>query len=47
MPEAQVFVAAATASQPQRFVIGAGDTLDAVQGSGRWLATDAPVEVRR
>jgi len=47
MTEVRLFVTTATARQSQRLVVGEGETLDAVQGSGRWLATDAPVEVRR
>lgn len=40
------FVAGGTAHQPQRFVIGRGETVDDVQASGEWLATDTPAEVR-
>ena len=29
------------------YVVGAGETMDAVQTRGEWLATDDPVEVRR
>jgi len=47
MTEARAFVAPATASQPQRLVIGPGDTVDEAQASEAWLATDTPVEVRR
>jgi hypothetical protein len=47
MTELSAFVAPGTASQPQRFVIGAGDDVDAAQASGAWLATDTPAEVRR
>jgi hypothetical protein len=37
----------ATRTQPQRFVLGTGDDVDAMQATGEWLATDAPVEVER
>lgn len=47
MREVQAFITAATASQPQRFVVGAGDDRDDAQASGAWVATDQPVEVRR
>jgi len=43
MPHA--FRAAGTATQPQRFVIGEGETVDDAQGSGAWLTSDTVVEV--
>lgn len=46
MTEARLFVTTATARQAQRLVVGEGETLNDVQGSGRWLATADPVEVR-
>jgi hypothetical protein len=36
-----------TRSQPQRLVIGEGDTIDDAQASGRWLSTDSPADIRR
>lgn len=47
MPNSQSFIAAGSAAQPQRFVVGEGDTVDDAQASGAWLATDSPAEVRR
>jgi hypothetical protein len=47
MSEPTAFVAAGTATQPQRLVVGEGASVDALQASGEWLATDHPVEVRR
>lgn len=35
------FVAAGTATQPQRFVVGEGDSVDEIQASGEWIAIDA------
>jgi hypothetical protein len=40
------FVAGGTVTQPQRYVIGDGDSLDDVQASGAWLASDTVREVR-
>lgn len=34
------FIAPDGASQPQRYVIGAGETLDDVQASGEWIAAE-------
>ena len=47
MAEARAFVAAGTARQPQRFVIADAETLDGVQATGAWLASDTVREVRR
>jgi len=38
---ATVFVTA------EQYVIGTGETIDELQATGEWLATEAPVEVRR
>jgi len=46
MTDLTAFVAAGSATQPQRLVIGAGATVDDLQASGAWLASDSPVEVR-
>lgn len=45
MTECQAFIAAGTARQSQRFVIGAGESVDVAQASGEWIATETPVEV--
>lgn len=45
--DAQTFVVGGSATQPQRFVLGEGETVDDVQASGAWLATADPVEVSR
>jgi len=47
MTDCNVFIAAGTATQSQRFVIGAGKTVDQAQASGEWLACDIPVELVR
>jgi len=47
MTDYNAFIAAGTAVQPQRFVIGAGETVDQAQASGEWLACDIPVELVR
>jgi hypothetical protein len=47
MTDVSAFIVAGTATQPQRFVIGAGKTVDRAQVSGKWLASDTPVEVTR
>lgn len=39
------FIAPGTARQPQRYVIGNGDTLEEAQASGEWIAAD-PESVR-
>lgn len=41
------FVAAGTARQPQRLVVGTGDTLDECQDAQQWVASDTVMEVRR
>lgn len=35
------FIAPASAHQPQRFVIGEGEDIDAARASGEWIAADA------
>jgi len=47
MTDFSAFVVAGTAVQPQRFVVGVGESVDQVQASGKWLASDTPVEVTR
>ena len=31
----------------EHYVVGAGESIDEIQASGRWLATSEPVEVKR
>lgn len=45
MTEMQAFVAAGTATQSQRFVVGVG-CRDHAQATGQWIACVDPVEVR-
>jgi len=47
MTDLRVFGAGATATQPQRIVIGAGETIDEVQANGQWIASDHVVEVEQ
>lgn len=47
MTDTQAFVAAGTATQPQRFVIAEGETADDAQASGAWVSAANPSEVRR
>jgi hypothetical protein len=47
MTSLSAFIAAGSATQPQRFVIGAGETVSQAQVSGEWLTTDSPVDVTR
>lgn len=35
------FIGHATARQPQRIIVGEGQTIDAVQATGAWIAMDA------
>lgn len=37
----RAFVASGTATQPQRYMVGDGDTVDECQASGAWLSIDA------
>ena len=46
-PAVRTFVAGATATQPQRFVIAEAEDIDAAQASGKWIAGVPPVEVQR
>jgi len=47
MTDAREFVARGTAHQPQRFVIGEGETVDEIQTSGAWIASDTVAEIKR
>jgi len=47
MTDAQGFIAAGTVCQPQRFVIGEGETADECQESGAWIASDTVAEIER
>lgn len=31
----------------EHYVVGVGETIDQLQASGEWLATDEPADVRR
>lgn len=39
--DATAFLAAGSGTQPQRLVIGEGDSVDEASASGAWLAIDA------
>jgi hypothetical protein len=47
MADLHTVVAPGTATQPQRLLVGEGETVDAMQASGAWLASDTSIEVRR
>jgi hypothetical protein len=47
MSETNHFIAGGTATQPQRVVIGEGETIDEAQAAGTWLSSDNVVEVER
>jgi len=36
------YIKSASANQPQRLVLAAGEDLDDAQASGQWIATDRP-----
>jgi len=40
-PEAVSFVTA------EHYIVGAGESVEEVRDSGKWIATDAPVDPRR
>lgn len=31
----------------QYYIVGAGETVDEIRDTGKWIATDGPVDVRR
>jgi len=45
----RAFVDSGTATQPHRFIVGEGETVDEFQESGAWLSIDADsvVEARQ
>jgi len=45
MTDARATVVSGTASQPDRFVVYEGETLDAGQASGCWISSDGVVEI--
>jgi hypothetical protein len=47
MTKARRFVVDATACEPQRLVIGEGETTKEMSDSGRWIGSDVVMEVRR
>jgi len=47
MSEPTAFIAAGTATQPQRLVVGEGASVNECQVCGAWLASDTVREVRR
>jgi len=47
MTDTNEFIAAGTVCQPQRYVIGEGETADECQASGAWIASDTVAEIER